>query len=172
MQLLQYDLAEYLDSSAMPDAASGGNDITGALATALTAADSQTRRRIFVVDDYPGLAEAAKFVLEGDGFEVSAFREREVALRVFVETTPRPELLITDYRGGSMSGLGLIKICKAIHPRLKALLVSGVDYRALSRKELLLVDGALPKPYSAAELMAQVRRLCEGKEAPAHTRKM
>jgi DNA-binding NarL/FixJ family response regulator len=68
--------------------------------------------------------------------------------------------LITDYLGGAMSGLGLIKICKAVHPRLKALMVSGVDYRALSRKELLLVDGALNKPYSTAELLDQVHRLC------------
>ena len=156
MQLLECDLTESLEySHEVPDARA-----------ALNAAGIHTRRRIFVVDDYPGLAEAAKFVLEGEGFEVSAFCERELALRAFVDTTPRPELLITDYLGGSMSGLGLIKICKAIHPRLKTLLVSGLDCRTLSPRELLLLDGALAKPYSAAELMEQVHRLCNGSAWP------
>jgi CheY-like chemotaxis protein len=155
MQLLDCDLMDYSESSRSPNALLEGLESTSA--TALV--DSEARRRIFVVDDYPDLAEAAKFVLEDAGFEVSAFCEREVALRTFVEASPRPVLLITDYLGGTMSGLGLIKICKAISPRLKALLVSGIDYRALSRKELLLLDGALGKPYSTAELLEQVQRV-------------
>jgi DNA-binding NtrC family response regulator len=121
--------------------------------------DGSWNREIFVVDDYPGLAEAAKIVLEADGYRVRAFEERDVALEAFVSAESRPAVLVTDYLGGSMSGLGLIKICKALQPGLKSLLVSGVDHRTLSSKELMLIDGSLGKPYSAAQLILEVRRL-------------
>jgi DNA-binding NtrC family response regulator len=155
-QLLDCDLADI--SECLPEISPVGS-LHGAIHHHLDG-EGETGRRIMVVDDYPDLADAAKMVLETEGYEVTAFREREMALRAFVTAEPRPMLLITDYFGGPMSGIGLIKICKAIHPQLKVLMVSGIDYRRLSDKELRLIDGALNKPYSAAELLEQVHRFC------------
>ena len=130
------------------------------LSPALRLVLSQERlTKIFVVDDYPGLAEAAQRVLEANGYEVAAFENRAAALKAFIYSNPRPDLLITDYMGGSMTGFRLITICKALHPGMKALLVSGIDVRDLSAEEFGLIDGALGKPYSAADLLEEVSRL-------------
>jgi two-component system, cell cycle sensor histidine kinase and response regulator CckA len=122
--------------------------------------DVEPEDTVFVVDDYPGLSEVAKLVLEADGYRVRGFRDRARALEAFVGAVPKPVLLVTDYLGGTMSGIALIKICKAIQPQLKALLVSGIDHQMLSPREMKLVDGSLDKPYSAAGLIYEVRRLC------------
>jgi DNA-binding NtrC family response regulator len=117
-------------------------------------------KRIFVVDDYPDLADVAKCVLESVGYRVDSFRERDRALGAFLCAEPRPALLITDYLGGPMSGIALVKACKAVDPGLKVLLVSGVDPRMLSPREWALVDGSLDKPYYPASLIEEVWRLC------------
>jgi DNA-binding NtrC family response regulator len=123
---------------------------------------------IFVVDDYPDLAEVAKAVLEAVGYRVEAFTARDRALSAFLYAKPRPMLLITDYLGGPMSGIALVKACKAVDPQLKVLLVSGLDPRMLSAREWALVDGALDKPYYPARLIEKVWSLC-GK-ANSHAR--
>src|ERR1700677_1221829 len=58
---------------------------------------------VFVVDDEPLLLELASLTIEPLGYTVRTFVDPETALREF--NKDRPELVITDYAMGRMSGM-------------------------------------------------------------------
>ena len=78
---------------------------------------------VFVVDDEPMLLELAEVILKPLGCQVRTFRDPEVALKE-VAIAP-PEVIITDYAMGRMSGMDLIRECRRLNPRQKLILVSG-----------------------------------------------
>lgn len=102
---------------------------------------------IFVVDDEPLLLELAATLLEPEGYEVNTFRDAESALKAFVEASPRPDLVITDFAMHSMNGLGLIKECRRVEPRQKIILVSGTVDESVYHDSPVKPDRFLAKPY-------------------------
>src|SRR5688572_29766159 len=56
---------------------------------ALTAAKGM----VFIVDDYPGLAEFAKTILDHAGFPACAFHDSIIAWHAFAFATTQPQLL-------------------------------------------------------------------------------
>jgi CheY-like chemotaxis protein len=118
---------------------------------------TQTKPTIFVVDDEPMLLELAAVVLRPIGCEVFTYRDPEVALREVPQR--HPEIIVTDYAMGRMSGMDLIRECRRLLPDQKIILVSGtVD-------ETVFVDAPskpnrfLPKPYQVQEFTDCVRKL-------------
>ena len=86
---------------------------------------------VFVVDDEPMLLELAALILKPMGCEVRTFRDPETALKEF--TLAPPDLVITDYAMGRMSGMDLIRECRRIVPGQKMVLISGtVDEHVFS----------------------------------------
>jgi len=115
---------------------------------------------ILVVDEYPGLADLAKAILETEGYRVRAFRDRVRAWQTFYFSRPRPGLLITDDLGWPLSGIELIRRCKRLEPDLKAMWVSHRHPASLTKADRDLVDGFQPRPYRGPMLTDVVRRMC------------
>src|SRR5918911_1330082 len=81
---------------------------------------------LYLVDDHEVALDVAEAMLEGEGFRIKKFIDPEEAWRSFQREKNKPDVLITDYAMGKMNGLELIERCKARHPGLKTLLISGV----------------------------------------------
>ena len=114
---------------------------------------------IFVVDGYPGLAEFAKTILDHAGFPTCAFHDSTIAWHAFAFAYTSPQLLIVDDSKAELSGLELIRLCKAINPSLKVILVKdpAADPGRLSPG---MADAVLLKPYCGPLLVQEARRLC------------
>jgi len=114
---------------------------------------------IFVVDDEAMLLELAAVILEPCGYDVKTFRDPESALRAYAAAQPAPALLITDYAMHAMNGLELLEACRRVHPRQRALLLSGTVGPEVLHNAPCQPDRFLPKPYQAKQLIAAVKSL-------------
>jgi DNA-binding NtrC family response regulator len=112
---------------------------------------------IFVVDDEPMLLELAEVILQPLGCTVRTFRDPEVALKEFAAGFP--EVIITDYAMGRMSGMDLISECRRINPQQKMILVSGTVDGQVFADAPVKPNEFLSKPYQIQELTECVRNL-------------
>lgn len=122
-------------------------------------ANQQRQPLLYLVDDEELILDVAEATLAPQGFRVKKFHDPEVALKDFREAKSKPELLVTDYAMGKMNGLELIQKCKAAHPSLKTLLVSGMAGAEIMRNAPVQADKFLAKPYPAPTLVETVRNL-------------
>lgn len=114
---------------------------------------------IYLVDDEALLLDMAEFALLPDGYKLRRFQDPKEALAAFTTAEKKPALLLTDYAMDSMNGVELSEKCKARHPDLKILLVSGTVGAEVATQFPGTVDHFMPKPYSPAELAHTVRAL-------------
>lgn len=112
---------------------------------------------VFVVDDEPMLLELAAVIIRPLGCEVRTFRDPETALKEF--TTHPPDLVLTDYAMGRMTGMDLIRECRRLHPRQKIVLVSGTVDEHVFADAPAKPDRFLSKPYQLQELSDCIRDL-------------
>jgi CheY-like chemotaxis protein len=112
---------------------------------------------VFVVDDEPMLLELAEVILKPIGCEVRTFRDPESALREFAAA--QPDIVLTDYAMGRMTGMDLIRECRRINPRQKMILVSGTVDGQVFADAPVKPDRFLTKPYQINELADCVRAL-------------
>ena len=112
---------------------------------------------VFVVDDEPMLLELAEAILKPQGYEVRTFRDPETALKEYIIAPP--EVVITDYAMGRMSGMDLIRECRRLNPRQKMILLSGTVDEHVFAGAAVRPDQFLSKPYQVAELADRVRSL-------------
>jgi DNA-binding NtrC family response regulator len=112
---------------------------------------------VFVVDDEPMLLELAEVILKPLGCIVRTFRDPEVALKAIAATPP--DVIITDYAMGRMSGMDLIRECRRFNPRQKLILVSGTVDGQVFADAPAKPNEFLSKPYQIQELTECVRRL-------------
>ena len=112
---------------------------------------------IFVVDDEPMLLDLAEAILSPLGYEVRTFRDPEIALKEF--PIFQPEVVITDYAMGRMTGMDLIRECRRLNPGQKMVLVSGtVDERVFAEAPVK-PDQFITKPYQVQEFTDSIRAL-------------
>ena len=114
---------------------------------------------LYLVDDEPMALDVAEAMLAPQGFRVKKFQDPEDALKNFREAKAKPKLLVTDYAMGKMNGLELIEKCKAAHPSLKTLLVSGMAGAEIMITAPVQADKCRSKPYPAPTLVETVRDL-------------
>jgi CheY-like chemotaxis protein len=112
---------------------------------------------IFVVDDEPLLLELAEAILKPLGYHVRTFRDPELALKEV--PTEHPEVIITDYAMGRMSGMDLVRECRRLNPRQKMILLSGTVDEHVFAQAAVKPDQFLTKPYQIQELADHVRSL-------------
>ena len=112
---------------------------------------------VFVVDDEPMLLELAEAILKPMGYQVRTFRNPELALREF--SAAQPDVVITDYAMGRMSGMDLIRECRRLNPRQKMILLSGTVDEHVFADAPVKPDQFLTKPYQVQELAERVRSL-------------
>src|SRR5262245_9852180 len=111
---------------------------------------------IYVVDDVPEVTELYTTLLETAGYTVRAFNDRAEALAVLKTDKRQPDLLITDYRGISMSVDQFLHACRAAHPNLPILMASGFNRRDM-RLSRVGPDRFIRKPFTPEELQQEVR---------------
>jgi DNA-binding NtrC family response regulator len=116
-----------------------------------------TPATVFVVDDEPMLLELAEAILTSAGWIVRTFRDPELALKAF--STVRPEVVITDYAMGRMTGMDLIRECRRLNPGQKMVLISGTVDENVFADAPVKPDRFLTKPYQIHELTDCVRKL-------------
>lgn len=112
---------------------------------------------VFVVDDEPMLLELAAVIIKPLGCEVRTFRDPEAALRE-CSVTP-PDLVLTDYAMGRMTGMDLVRECRRLNPRQKIILVSGTVDEHVFADAPNKPDKFLAKPYQLEELSRCLREL-------------
>jgi CheY-like chemotaxis protein len=112
---------------------------------------------VFVVDDEPLLLELAALTLEPLGYEVRTFTDPESALREF--TLARPDLVVTDYAMGRMSGMDLIRECRRIHPGQKIILISGTVDEYVFADARVRPDRFIGKPYQLSDFSNCIKEI-------------
>src|SRR5690606_31374001 len=132
------------------------------MATKLT----ETKGKILLVDDDPGLLRLLSIRLRAEGYEVEAVESAELALAVLHRF--RPDLVITDLRMDKMDGIGLLKELQRRSPGLRVLICSGKG--TLPDAVVATQSGAfgfLTKPVDKDELMSPVERAMKLSGVPA-----
>ena len=112
---------------------------------------------VFVVDDEPMLLELAAVILKPIGCEIITFRDPETALKHV--PVRQPEVIVTDYAMGRMSGMDLIRECRRLNPRQKLILVSGTVDEHVFADAPVKPDRFIQKPYQLQEFTDCVRDL-------------
>lgn len=113
---------------------------------------------VLLIEDEPNIAEAMRFLLTREGWRVSHLAEGTEALdRVHAD---RPDLVILDHMLPGMSGLEILAALRA-DPRTRALPVMMLTARGRDRElaEQAGADRFISKPFSNAEILAEVRAL-------------
>ena len=121
---------------------------------------------IYVVDDEEPLLDLVELSLEDEGYALKKFLSPIEALASFNLEIRKPCLLVTDFAMGGMNGLQLAQKCKASHPDLKVLMVSGNAGAEIVLREPGPVDEFISKPYQPKHLADRVRALVQLRNAP------
>lgn len=120
-------------------------------------------KRVLLIEDEPNIIEAISFILSRDGWTVHTHEDGETAL-ARVRALP-PDLLILDVMLPGRSGFDILRDLRA-DPALAALPVMMLTARGQARdRDLALrlgVNQFMTKPFSNAEVLANVRQLVGG----------
>ena len=116
--------------------------------------------RILLAEDDRHIVETLTFVLERDGFGVSAAFDGEDAVRQ-LRSNP-PDMLILDVMLPRLNGFEVLKLVKS-DPLLKSMpvIVLTAKGQAQDRRmaEEIGVDEFMTKPFSNRDIVAAVRRV-------------
>lgn len=110
---------------------------------------------IYVVDDEPRLTDLYTIILEAKGYFVRSFIDRTEALAELKGSTRKPDLLIMDYLGHTMSIDRFMQLCLLAHPTLRILVASGFS-QSDARFTHVKPDRFLQKPFTAEEFLREV----------------
>ncbi|HEX2139113.1 MAG TPA: sigma 54-interacting transcriptional regulator [Woeseiaceae bacterium] len=135
---------------------------TNRMATKLT----ETKGKILLVDDDPGLLRLLSIRLRAEGYEVEAVESAELALAVLHRF--HPDLVITDLRMDKMDGIGLLKELQSRSPGLRVLIITA--HGTIPDAVVATQSGAfgfLTKPIDKDELMTTVERAMKVSGVPA-----
>jgi len=126
----------------------------------------ETRGRILLVDDDPGLLRLLSIRLRAEDYEVEAVESAERALAVVNRF--HPDLVITDLRMDKMDGIGLLKELQGRSPGLRVIIVTahGTIPDAVTATQSGAF-GFLTKPIDKEELMEAVDRAMKISGSPA-----
>jgi len=119
--------------------------------------NSKAKHTVFVVDDEPMLLELAEAILRPMGCNVYTFRDPELALKEFPKILP--DLVLTDYAMGRMSGMDLIRECRRIHPTQKIILLSGTVDEQVFSDAPVKPNVFMSKPYQIHEFSDAISKL-------------
>lgn len=114
--------------------------------------------RVLIAEDEPHIVESLSFVLELEGYTVSATLDGEAALREL--RTRAPDLLILDLMLPKTNGFEVLKAVKA-DPALQSIpvIVLTAKGQAQDRRmvEEIGAEGFMTKPFSNREIVERVR---------------
>ena len=121
----------------------------------MTPTTPDTKGKILLVDDDPGLLRLLSIRLRAEQYEVEAVESAEKALSVLSRF--RPDLVISDLRMDKMDGIGLLKELQTRSPGLRVLIMTA--HGTIPDAVVATQSGAfsfLTKPIDKDELMSTV----------------
>jgi PAS domain S-box-containing protein len=139
---------------------SGTAETTTSPAPLAVAGEAATHRRVLVVDDEAEIADMARAMLEGAGYEVATAESGAVALELLAAA--RFDAIVSDLRMPDMDGAALWRAVRDDHPALarRILFVTGDTLSPGSRQFLAETHcSSLDKPFTKADLLARVATL-------------
>jgi len=117
-------------------------------------------RRVLLVDDEAVVREVGRRILARIGFEVVTAEDGEVAVATFRREAGRFDLLLVDLTMPGLGGREVVSVLRDSGATVPILLVSGhSDEGEVERSIECGANGFLAKPYTVAELSAEVSRV-------------
>jgi len=117
----------------------------------------QSKGKILLVDDDPGLLRLLSIRLRAEGYDVEAVESAHLALATLNRFTP--DLVITDLRMDKMDGIGLLKELQTRSPGLRVVIITA--HGTIPDAVVATQSGAfgfLTKPIDKDELMITVEK--------------
>jgi CheY-like chemotaxis protein len=116
------------------------------------------QRTALVVDDVEDMLDLLEIALHGSNFAVLRASSASEAMEVFQARGGEIDLLMTDVRVGTESGLDLARRVLALRPNLPVLAISGfaLDGKVAAGKSNI---NFLPKPFSTSELRSKLQSI-------------
>ena len=130
--------------------------------SAVTAPLTATLETVLLVEDETSVRELSKRILGQAGYRVLEAANGDDAERIFADHAGSIDLVVTDVIMPGCSGPELLSRLQVQAPALRVLYMSGYTDQAFVQKAGL--DRGLPfvqKPFTAAELVRQVRQTLE-----------
>lgn len=121
-------------------------------------------RHVLLIEDEPNIAEAIRFILSRDGWQVTAHGGGTDALAMVRKASP--DVLILDVMLPGLSGVDILAALRA-DPSLARTPVMMLTAKGQGRDreaaERAGADRFVAKPFSNADLLAAVRELAAGR---------
>ncbi len=120
---------------------------------------ASSEHAVLVVDDEEAVRSSMCLLLKDLGFKALSAASGEEAVKLFRRSPSRFGLVILDMVMPDMDGVECLRRLKEISPDVKVLLMSGFSVEeSLEEARRQGAVGFLQKPFSAAELMAEIQR--------------
>lgn len=116
------------------------------------------KKKLLIVDDETGIVEEVKSFFEEEGFEVHTADTGKDGIETLARV--QPDVILVDMKLPDMSGLNVVKACKAASPQTKIIVNTGyVDQNVIDEAERLGRDAFLQKPFNLERLYEEIQRL-------------
>jgi CheY-like chemotaxis protein len=126
-----------------------------------------SREYILLIDDEPEIAEFASEMLAEEGYKVIVAKDGFEALKVFQRINRQIGLVILDYFLPVMDGDAVFEELKALNPNVNVVLSSGfAEQNKIGAMLAQGLRGFIPKPYTRAKLLEQVRSTLDASRRP------
>lgn len=125
------------------------------------------REYILLIDDEPEIAELAGEMLAEEGYKVIVAKDGFEALKIFQRVNRQIGLVILDYFLPVMDGDAVFEELKALSPNVNVVLSSGfAEQNKIGAMLAQGLRGFIPKPYTRAKLLEQVRSTIDASRRP------
>ncbi len=115
-------------------------------------------KKLLIVDDESGIVEEVKSFFEEEGFEVHTADTGKDGIDMVAKVMP--DVILIDMKLPDMSGLNVVKACKATSPATKIIVNTGyVDQNVIDEAERIGRDAFLQKPFNLEKLYEEIQRL-------------
>lgn len=116
---------------------------------------------VLVVDDDEALRHYLRELLQSENYAVRLAPDGEVGMHAYLEA--RPDLVLTDIYMPYCEGIDLINKIRAVDSTLPIIAMSGGGANSrrtyLNAATCLGANAALPKPFTAQQLLAMIESL-------------
>lgn len=125
------------------------------------------REYILLVEDEPDVADVASEMLAEEGYRVVLAHDGFEALKIYEQMGKQVGLVILDYFLPVIDGDAVFDELRAVNPNVDVVLSSGFAEQTKVASMLSQgLRGFIPKPYSRAKLLEQVRSTLDASRQP------
>jgi len=124
---------------------------------------------VLVVEDEPIVRQMATEILKDHGYQVVPAVSGDEAVEMFGPLKGRIDLVLLDLIMPGMDGEQTFQALRKMEPGLRILLTSGYAREDLARRLMEAgAAGLVHKPYKSEMLLAEIRRVLDGRAKPDH----